>query len=71
MEIITLTNLLITILIMIVAYIGKKVDERIQSIGKDIQNILLSDLEHKKDIEFLKDNYDDHEVRITNLETKR
>jgi len=61
----TLTNVLLSILIGLLGFIGAKFYDKIKAIGMSIQRILLSDLEHKKDIEQLKVDREDHEKRIT------
>jgi hypothetical protein len=63
-----LTNILIGLLIAIIGYIGKMLIGKIDKFEQTVQNILLSDVSNKKDIERLKDDITDHEVRIVRLE---
>jgi len=63
-----LTNILIGLLIAIIGYIGKMLIGKIVKFEQTVQNILLSDVSNKKDIERLKDDVSDHEVRIVRLE---
>lgn len=64
----TLTNVLLSILIGLLGFIGAKFYDKIEAIGMSIQRILLSDLEHKKDIEQLQVDREDHEKRIKEIE---
>ena len=63
-----LTNILIGLLIAIIGYIGKMLIGKIDKFEQTAQGILLSDVSNKKDIERLKDDITDHEVRIVRLE---
>ena len=63
-----LTNVLIGIVIAIIGYIGQMLIKKIDKFEQTVQNILLSDVSNKKDIERLKDDVSDHEVRIVRLE---
>ena len=64
------TNLLLIMLITLLGFIGKVFYEKIETVLKRIEEILLSDLSQKKDIEQLQDDREDHEKRITYLEKK-
>jgi hypothetical protein len=63
-----LTNVLIGLLIAIIGYIGKMLIGKIDKFEQTVQGILMSDVSNKKDIERLKDDITDHEVRIVRLE---
>ena len=63
-----LTNVLIGIVIAIIGYIGQMLIKKIDKFEQTVQGILMSDVSNKKDIERLKDDVSDHEVRIVRLE---
>jgi len=63
-----LTNVLIGIVIAIIGYIGQMLIKKIDKFEQTVQNILMSDVSNKKDIERMKDDISDHEVRIVRLE---
>jgi hypothetical protein len=63
-----LTNILIFILIGLIGYISKAVLVKIEKFEKTIQDILMSDVSNKKDIERLRDDVDSHEIRLVKLE---
>jgi len=62
------TNLLLITLITLLGYIGKIFYDKLEETLKRIEDILLSDVGQKKDIEGIKEDVKDHEVRITYLE---
>jgi hypothetical protein len=64
----SVTNLLLVVLIGLIGWIGKIFYEKMEKFGQAIQDILLSDVDMKKDIERNTDDIKDHEVRITTLE---
>ena len=68
MHSVDLTNILIVALIGIIGFIGKKMIAKIDKFEKVVQEILLNDVADRKDIEYMKDSLDNHEVRITKLE---
>lgn len=68
---IELTNVLIGMLIAVIGFIGAKMYSKLEAFEKTVQNILMSDISHQKDIDNLKENYKDHETRITKLEDER
>ncbi len=68
---IELTNVLIGMLIAVIGFIGAKMYSKLEAFEKTVQNILMSDISHQKDIDSLKENYKDHETRITKLEDER
>ena len=68
MQSVDLTNILIVALIGIIGFIGKKMISKIDRFEKVVQEILLNDVADRKDIEYMKDSLDNHEVRITKLE---
>ena len=68
---IELTNVLIGLLVGVIVYGWKRFEKRMDKFEQTVQNILLSDISHQKDIDRLKDDYRDHENRITKLEDER
>jgi hypothetical protein len=65
-----LTNVLMTAIFALVAFVSNMFLKKIDRFEKKIEQILLSDVAINKDIEVMKIDIVDHEVRITNLETK-
>jgi hypothetical protein len=65
-----LTNVLMTAIFALVAFVSNIFIKKIDRFEKKIEQILLSDVAINKDIEVMKTDIVDHEVRITNLETK-
>jgi len=65
-----LTNVLMTAIFALVAFVSNVFIKKIDRFEKKIEQILLSDVAINKDIEVMKIDIVDHEVRITNLETK-
>jgi hypothetical protein len=65
-----LTNVLMTAIFALVAFVSNMFLKKIDRFEKKIEQILLSDVAINKDIEVMKTDIVDHEVRITNLETK-
>jgi len=65
-----LTNVLITAIFALVAFVSNIFLKKIDRFEKKIEQILLSDVAINKDIDVIKSDIDNHEVRITNLETK-
>tara|TARA_R110000868_G_scaffold243700_1_gene499715 strand:- start:222 stop:431 length:210 start_codon:yes stop_codon:yes gene_type:complete len=63
-----LTNWLILIVIGIVGYLGKTFISKLDRFERKVENILLDNVSHKKDIERLTSDVDNHEKRITKLE---
>lgn len=59
---------LVTLLISYIAYNGKRLIDKFDRFEKTIQDIMMDNISHKKDIEVLRRDVDDHEVRITQLE---
>ena len=68
---IELTNVLIGLLVSVIVYVWKRFEKRMDKFEQTVQNILLSDISYQKDIDRLKDDYRDHENRITKLEDER
>lgn len=64
-----LTNWLILIVIGIVGYLGKTFISKLDRFERKVETILLDNVSHKKDIERLTSDVDDHEKRITKLES--
>lgn len=63
-----LTNLLIGIVISLIIFVAKLFIDKLNRFEKIVQSILLSDVGLKKDIEVIKDDLKDHEIRIQKLE---
>lgn len=63
-----LTNLLIIILISLVGFIANLFVKKIERFERTIQNILISDVANKKDINSIQVELDNHERRIVKLE---
>jgi hypothetical protein len=59
-----------TAIFALVAFVSNMFLKKIDRFEKKIEQILLSDVAINKDIEVIKTDIDNHEVRITNLETK-
>jgi hypothetical protein len=68
MKSIELTNLLIGIVIALISYVSKRMIDKMDLFEKRMSDILISDMANKKDIEVLKTDVKDHEVRISKLE---
>jgi hypothetical protein len=68
MKSVELTNLLIGIVIALISYVSKRMIDKMDIFEKRIADILISDMANKKDIEVLKTDVKDHEVRISKLE---
>lgn len=62
------TNALLIALISLIAFIGGVGIRKINELIRDVRALLLSDLNHKKDIISLQEDVDDHEDRISELE---
>lgn len=65
-----ITNFLMTAIFGLVAFVSNIFIKKMDRFEKKIEQILLSDVAINKDIEVIKSDIDDHETRITNLETK-
>ena len=63
-----LTNWLILIVIGIVGYLGQTFIQKLDRFERKVENILLDNVSHTKDIERLTADVEDHEKRITKLE---
>jgi len=63
-----LTNWLILIVIGIVGYLGQTFIQKLDRFEKKVENILLDNVVHSKDIERLSADVEDHEKRISKLE---
>ena len=64
-----LTNWLILIVIGIVGYLGKTFIQKLDRFERKVENILLDNVSHTKDIQRLSADVEDHEQRITKLES--
>lgn len=65
------TNLLLVTLITLLGYIGKVFYDKMEDVLRRIEQILLSDVSQKKDIEGIKEDVSNHETRITVLEKEK
>ena len=65
---IALTNLLIGIVIALISFVSKRVIDKLDSFEKKVQDILISDVSNKKDIEVIKSDLKFHDKRISKLE---
>jgi hypothetical protein len=63
-----LTNVLMTAIFALVAFVSNIFIRKIDRFEKKIEQILLSDVAINKDIDVMKSDIDNHETRITNLE---
>lgn len=61
-------GILITIIAGYIGWNGKRLIDRIDRFEKIVQDMIISNVGDKKDIDFLRRDVDNHEVRITNLE---
>lgn len=64
-----LTNYLILIVIGIVGYLGQTFIQKLDRFEKKVENILLDNVVHSKDIERLSADVEDHEIRLKKLES--
>ena len=64
-----LTNWLMLIVIGIIGYLGQTFITRLDRFEKKVENILIGNVSHTKDIERLNADVDNHEKRITKLES--
>jgi hypothetical protein len=65
-----LTNVLMTCILGLIAFVSNIFIKKMDRFEKKIEQILMSDVAMNKDIEVIKSDIDNHEIRITNLETK-
>jgi hypothetical protein len=65
-----ITNFLMMAIFSLVAFVSNIFIRKMDRFEKKIEQILMSDVAINKDIEVIKSDIDDHETRITNLETK-
>jgi len=63
-----LTNILMTAIFGLVAFVSKIFLSKMDRFDKKIERILMSDVSLNKDVENIKEDIKDHEVRITKLE---
>lgn len=66
-----ITNLLIFMVLGLISYVSKRMIDKMDSFEKTVQDILLSDIAVKKDIEQHGEVLKNHEERITKLETPK
>ena len=65
-----LTNVLMTAIFALVAFVSNIFLKKIDKFEKKMEEILMSNVGINKDIDMIKSDIDNHETRITNLETK-
>lgn len=65
---IALTNLLIGIVIALISFVSKRLIDKLDQFEKKVQDILISDVNNKKDIEVIKSDLKVHDKRISKLE---
>ena len=65
-----ITNFLMTAIFGLIAFVANIFLKKIDRFEKKIEQILLSDVAINKDIDMIKSDVENHETRITNLETK-
>jgi len=63
-----LTNVLMTAIFALVAFVSNIFLKKMDRFEKKIEQILMSDVAINKDIEVIKSDIDNHETRITKLE---
>lgn len=61
-------GILITIIAGYIGWNGKRLIDRIDRFEKIVQDMIVANVGDKKDIQILRRDVDNHEVRITNLE---
>lgn len=65
-----ITNFLMMAIFSLVAFVSNIFIKKMDRFEKKIEDILMSDVAINKDIDVIKSDIDNHESRITNLETK-
>jgi hypothetical protein len=55
-------------LLAVIGYNGQRLINRMDRFEKKIQDLIITNVTDKKDIEILRKDVDDHEYRISNLE---
>jgi hypothetical protein len=63
-----ITNFLMMAIFSLVAFVSNIFIRKMDRFEKKIEQILMSDVAISKDIEVIKSDIDNHEIRITNLE---
>jgi hypothetical protein len=63
-----ITNILIFLVLGLISYVSKRMIDKMDSFEKTVQDILMSNIATKKDIEQHEKILDNHEERITKLE---
>lgn len=63
-----ITNILIFMVLGLISYVSKRMIDKMDSFEKTVQDILMSDIATKKDIEQHGEVLKNHEERITKLE---
>jgi hypothetical protein len=71
METGALNSVLLGVIIALLSFIGGMLYKKLEQFAKTIQDILVSDMEDKKDIERIDYTLDEHHERIGKLEDKR
>jgi len=65
-----LTNVLMTGILAMIGFVSNIFIKKLDRFEKKIEQILMSDVAINKDIDVMKSDIDNHEIRITHLETK-
>jgi len=65
-----LTNVLMTGILAMIGFVSNIFIKKMDRFEKKMEEILMSNVSINKDIEVIKKDVDNHEVRITSLETK-
>jgi hypothetical protein len=63
-----ITNILLSFLIALLSFMGKAMYDKIEKLIDEIRQIMIDSTSARKDIDTLKDNVRDHEIRLINLE---
>lgn len=67
---VTITNILIGIVIGLISWLANRLILKLDKFEKTVEGILMSDVANKKDIEVIKADVQDHEIRISKLEAE-
>lgn len=70
MTTVELTNVLITILILVLGFIGGMIFKKLDRIEKDVQQAALIAVSHAKDIDRIDKQIVEHSTRISKVEEK-
>lgn len=67
---VAITNILIGVVIGLISWLANRLIMKLDKFEKTVENILISDVSNKKDIEVIKADVQDHEIRISKLEAE-